>query len=507
MSRKLDEKDYILTIDCKLEGEEWQKFIDKAKQSLLANVVVPGYRKGKAPLRESLKRISEFEILDKASQNSINYIYKEHILPQISDDDMVFNRLDNSLEITDLSKNNITMKVSFILYPKATVGNYKELKQKLEKFEPNKEDIKYFEKEAISKYIVMLEVDENEKIKNDDEVNFDFSGLVDGKPFDGGSSENYDLVIGSKKFIAGFEDEMIGLKKGESKDINLKFPNDYHVPNLAGKPVTFKVKINSIKRPSYPEINEQFIKEINIPGIKNIENYNKNIFYNALESNIENAKNTFISKLINPLRKISKVKIHPEILKDEINRMYKNFQDELKKQNITEIEYFDTIDMTKDDLMNQFEKEALKNLEFSFILGTIAEKEKINPTLKEYEKEIDKFQEKFKFLDREQIKQYFSFDKFANTQTDLRVKSKLIELIDPEGYNLLKEKTDEVEKFRTKIEKIVEKDWKELEESQNKLTEEKVNSSNDNKKETTKKTKTSDSKPKEKTASTTKPKK
>ena len=186
--------------------------------------------------------------------------------------------------------------------------------------------------------------------------------------------------------------------------------------------------------------------------------------------------------------------------------MYKNFQDELTKQNITEIEYFDTIDMTKDDLMNQFEKEALKNLEFSFILGTIAEKEKINPTLKEYEKEIDKFQEKFKFLDREQIKQYFSFDKFANTQTDLRVKSKLIELIDPEGYNLLKEKTDEVEKFRTKIEKIVEKDRKELEESQNKSTEEKVDSSNDNKKETTKKAKVQDSKPKAKAASTTKAK-
>ena len=350
----------------------------------------------------------------------------------------------------------------------------------------------------------MLEVDENEKIKNDDEVNFDFSGLVDGKPFDGGSSENYDLVIGSKKFIAGFEDGMIGLKKGESKDINLKFPNDYHVPNLAGKPVTFKVKINSIKRPSYPEINEQFIREINIPGIKNIENYNKNIFYNALESNIENAKNTFISKLINPLRKISKVKIHPEILKDEINRMYKNFQDELKKQNITEIEYFDTIDMTKDDLMNQFEKEALKNLEFSFILGTIAEKEKINPTIKEYEKEIDKFQEKFKFLDREQIKQYFSFDKFANTQTDLRVKSKLIELIDPEGYNLLKEKTDEIEKFRTKIEKIVEKDRKELEEKENKLDENKSeHSSNIDKKETTTKKTSSTSTNKTKSTSKT----
>ena len=83
MSRKLDEKDYILTIDYKLEGDEWQKFIDKAKQGLLANVVVPGYRKGKGPLRESLKRISEFEILDKVSQNSINYIYKKHILSQI----------------------------------------------------------------------------------------------------------------------------------------------------------------------------------------------------------------------------------------------------------------------------------------------------------------------------------------------------------------------------------------------------------------------------------------
>ena len=122
----------------------------------------------------------------------------------------------------------------------------------------------------------------------------------------------------------------------------------------------------------------------------------------------------------------------------------------------------------------------------------------------EFEKEIDKFQEKFKFLDREQIKKYFSFDKFANTQTDLRVKSKLIELIDPEGYNLLKEKTDEVEKFRTKIEKIIEKDRKELEEKENKLDENKSeHSSNIDKKETTTKKTSSTSTNKTKSTSKT----
>ena len=470
MSRKIDEKDFILTIDYKLEGKEWEKFLDKAQQNLLANVTVPGYRKGKAPLRESLKRISEYEILDKASQSSINYIYKEHILPQIQDNDMIFTRLDDSLEITDLSRESISLKVSFVLYPKAEVGNYKELKGKLEKIELSKDDIKHFEKESISKYIVMLELNEDEKIKLDDEVNFDFTGFIEGKEFDGGSSENYDLVIGSKQFIAGFEDNMIGLKKGETKDIDLKFPENYHVPSLAGKPVTFKVKINSIKRPSYPEINEQFIKEINIPGIKSVEDYNKNIYYNALESKIESAKNNFIAKLIEPLRKISKVKIHSAILKSEVDKMNNNFLSELKKQNITENEYFDTVDMSKADLMKQFEKEAIKNLEFSFILGAIADKEKINPTLEEYEKELDKFQAKFKFLEREQIKQYFSYDNFATSQTDLRIKNKLIELIDKEGYANLQSKVKEIESFRESIDKILEKERKELEEKSKEKT-------------------------------------
>ncbi|AZZ65773.1 trigger factor [Metamycoplasma phocicerebrale] len=447
MSRKLNNDKTELIIDYTLEGEEWAKAIAKAKQKMVQEITVPGFRKGKAPLREAEKHIDYSKLINKAVRNNLENVYKEHILTQVKDEDNLSD-YSPSLDFKEISLEKATYEFTFPLFPSVKLGDYKKLEIKLPKLEITNEDLKNTEKEILEKYVVML--DSEGPIKLNDEVVFDFEGFINGEKFEGGEANDFNLKIGSKQFIPGFEEKMIGLKKNESKDLNLKFPESYHVKDLAGKDVVFKVTIHSIKTPDYPKVNEQFLKEVQINSlVKDKASYDEFLAHNALKNKYSVLVKEFMDKAIEKLMKNSEIKMSKIIVKEEAEKYYKNFLQSLSQQGITEKDYLEFTGTTKDQIVDNYSTEATKNLSQSFLLGKIVDVEKIKVSEEQYNKELEKLSSIYS-IGLEQIKSFFTLQRYEQQKLSELIYQKLAELNDSEHLSTYRDAIKKIEDYEEK---------------------------------------------------------
>jgi len=327
------------------------------------------------------------------------------------------------------------------------LGDYKKLGVKLGSCELTEKDLNDAKSQIASNYVVML--DSKEQIKEKDQVNFNFKGFIDGKPFDGGEAENFDLVIGSKQFIPGFEDKMIGLKAGEEKDLDLVFPEDYHAKNLAGKSVVFHVKINFVKTPNYPTIDDNFVKEINLPNVKNVAEFEEYVKFIALKNKLANVKNEFINEAVKKLSEQSEVSLSESLVEEEADKYYQNFLNNLKQQQITEKDYYEFSKSTKEESLNVFKKQAQINLKQMFVLGAIAKAESLKVTLEDYEKEVEKLAKTYG-LAPEHVKQILKFENVENNLINERISEILLKENDTKAFENFDKLLKEVEEYEAK---------------------------------------------------------
>ena len=239
---------------------------------------------------------------------------------------------------------------------------------------------------------------------------------------------------------------MIGLKKGEEKDIKVRFPKDYHAQHLADKEAIFKVKINFIKRPSYPKIDEKFLQEINFEGIKTLKDFNEYVRIQALKDKIVKVQNEFIGKVIDKINKDATINIHKKLVDDEKQRMYNDFLSKLKEQQISEDEYFELTGLTKEKLLSSFEEPSTKKIREAAIMGNILEKENLYPSQKEYDAKVAELAKNIN-LKEDEIKRFFSFGAFANAQANENVINFEIKHNDAEGYKALEDAKKLVAKY------------------------------------------------------------
>ncbi|MBN4089666.1 trigger factor [Mycoplasma enhydrae] len=447
MSRKINENNTELIINYTLEGEEWKKALDKTRENLAKEITVPGFRKGKAPLREAEKYISESKVINKTVSRSLEDVYQKHILTQIKDDDNLTDHTP-ALNITEISFDKVTYEFKFPLFPKVNLGDYKGLNIKLSKLNLSKEELKKTEESILENYLVML--DSEEPIKLNDEVVFDFEGYVDGKQFDGGTSADFTLRVGSNQFIPGFETKMIGLKKGETKDLDLKFPETYHVKDLAGKDVVFKVTIHSIKTPNYPEVNDQFLKEVKLNAlVNNKEDFDVFVKHNALKEKYSIAIKEFMDKAIEKINSKTTIEMSDIIIREESTKYYNDFLKNIKQQGISENDYLEFTGSTKESIIANYNNEAKKNLSHSYILGKIVEVEKLKVSEELYNKEIEKLTSIYT-LSAEQIKSFFTIERFEQQKLTELVFERLAELNDPENLKAYKEADKEIKDYEEK---------------------------------------------------------
>ena len=246
----------------KIEGEDWKKALDKAFKKLNKEAKIDGFRPGKAPKEVYIKKYGMTSLYMEAAESCLNEAY-EMMLKENGDDVIVAQPEINLSAVTD---DYVEFKFNLTLKPEVKLGKYKGLDVKKDTVKVTKKEVSEAIEQMRQRY--MENIDKEGKVANGDVAIIDFEGFKDGVAFDGGKGEDYSLKIGSNTFIPGFEEQIIGMEKGEEKDINLTFPEDYHAEDLKGKDVVFKVKVKEIKEQKLPELDKDFFEPYRYEGSK-----------------------------------------------------------------------------------------------------------------------------------------------------------------------------------------------------------------------------------------------
>ena len=373
---------------CDVEQEAWKELQQKAFQKLAGNLEVKGFRKGKVPADIAKKHIDQGSIFNEAINLSLQPAFEEVLREEKL---QPFAR--PSVDVTKVSDTELQLKFIIILAPEVKLGNYKGLGIK-------KEAVKVEEKEvdeAIEKLLAQnasLVVKEGEAKKGDTVV-FDFVGSVDGKEFEGGKAENYSLELGSNQFVPGFEDQLVGHKAGEDVDVNVTFPTQY-VPELAGKKALFKCKIHEVKEKVLPTLDEDLLKDLNIPDVKDeasLREYEKKTLLQQKEGK---AHADALNKVLDEIVAHAEVEIAQEILLDEVDGMKKNMEEQIKQRGLTLEQYYQITGESAQEVEMKMKIEADKNLRTILCMEEIAKKENLNVTDEDVDAEMKSIADMYK---------------------------------------------------------------------------------------------------------------
>ena len=327
---------------------------------------------------------------------------------KVLDENKLVPVVEPKVDVTGISDSNVIFKFTIITKPEVTLGEYKNLKVKKEKVCVSDEEIKH-EIEHLREHLADVVVKEDGVIAEGDTAVIDFTGIVDGKEFDGGKGENYPLEIGSHSFIPGFEEGLIGLKAGEEKDLNLKFPENY-VEDLKGKDVTFKVKVNEVKMRVLPDINEDFFKDLGYEDVKSEAELKEKIKEEIKHQKEHQVEDEFIDKCLEAAAKNMKVDINEEIIEDEIHRMIDQYSQQLQMQGMNIETYYQITGTTEADLHKMMAPEAEKRVKYRYLLEGIAEAEDLKFTKEEIDNRANEMASQFGVPKEELIKIYGSMD-------------------------------------------------------------------------------------------------
>ena len=433
---KKNEKEIII----KIEGADWEKLLDDAFKKANRKAKIAGFRPGKAPKSIFIKHYGKESLYYEASNAAIEKAY-EKLLDENQDLDIV---AEPRVDIESIDDTSITFKFTVTLKPEVKLGDYKGLKVKKEKVEVTDKEVQESIDHMREHY--KENVTKEGKIKKGDIAVIDFEGFDNGVAFEGGKGENYSLEIGSNTFIPGFEDQLIGLKSGDEKEINVTFPEDYHAENLKGKPVVFKVKVNEVKEVVIPELNQDFFDDLGMEGIDSKEALEKQVKENITAKKEKEVEDKYIDDLLAEAAKNSEVEVPEVMIKDEQHRMLHEYEQNLKMQGISLEQFMQFTGLTHDKLMEEYKETATKRVTYRLILDAIIKKEKIDATEKEVDKEVSELAKKYK-MEKEQFINQFGTE---TVKYELKFK-KVIDLL--KGEEAKAEKKTTTKKTTKKEEK------------------------------------------------------
>jgi len=386
MTKKIVDKEKSeLRIKVVAEKKDWTKHIDEAFVHMKKKLTLKGFRKGQVPDAIARKHLSNKEIWGHALGHILDDLVKV-AAKEIDEKDFV---LDGpTYKVEKLTATELEVTFIYPLYPEVKNLKYKNVGVKY--VEPK------FDKKLVDEEIKKIKENNSMNIVKDsslakgDVAKFDFEGFVDDKPFEGGKAENYELEIGSGQFIKGFEEQMIGMKKDDSKDIKVTFPKEYHVSNLAGKDAVFKVKLNEVFTKTASKLDDDGVAALAIPNVKTLNELKAYIEKVFKEQQAEKAKSEFQKEIFAKIKEEIKVAIPPTLVIKEREQLKKSFEAELAKSKVNLQQYMKMTGLDEVKLDAQFTAQARERLLDSFIFAEIAKLEKIELTDKDYDKEYKK---------------------------------------------------------------------------------------------------------------------
>ena len=390
----------IKEITIKIEGEEWSKALDKAYEKVSKKAKIDGFRPGKAPKNIFMKKYGVESLFNDASNYCIESAYKK-LLDENKDLEII---AQPTVDIKSIDETYVEYLFTITVKPEVKLGKYTGLAATKEEVNVTKEEIE----EAINKTREQYKenIVKDGEVENGDIAIIDYEGFKDGVAFAGGKGENYPLTIGSNTFIPGFEEQLIGMKTGEEKEINLTFPDDYHAEELKGKPVVFKVKVNEIKEVKIPELDADFFEDLGMEGIDSKEALEKQVEENIKARKDMDAEDKYIDSLLEEISKNTEVDIPDVMVNDEAHRMVHQFADHIGMQGININDFYRITNTTEADLIDKYKEEALRRVKNRLIIDEIIKLEKIEITEEEIDAKVEEMANKYNMTKEEVIKNY-----------------------------------------------------------------------------------------------------
>ena len=389
-------------IEIKLE-KEWVSALDAVFKKKNKEVTIDGFRKGAAPKDMYIKKFGIESLYSDAVDACINVAYKKAL-----EDNKLIPVIEPLVDVTGISDTNVIFKFTIITKPVVTLGEYKNLKVKKEKAVVTDEEVDH-EIEHMRSHMADVVVKENGVVAEGDTAVISFDWFVDGKAIEGGKGENYPLEIGSHSFIPGFEEGVIGMKNGEEKELNLKFPENY-VEDLKGKDVTFKVTVNEIKTKVLPEMDKDFFEDLGYDEVNTLDELKKKVKEELIHEKEHSLEDAHLDKVLEKAAENTKMEINPEIVDEEVKRMINEYANQLKMQGMDFNEFLKMTGSKMEDITNQMKPEAEKRVKYRFMLEAIAEKEDLKFTKEELEKRLAEIAESYGVDKEEVLKSFGSLD-------------------------------------------------------------------------------------------------
>lgn len=402
-------------VNYKVTGEEWTEAKDRAFTKLSKKAKVDGFREGKVPRSVFEKKYGTGDIISTAMEEMVEKKYAQTIV-----EEKLVPVVEPKLEIVKADDKGFEVNMTFILDPEVKLGKYKELKVKKEKVKVTKEEIDHEVGHILERYAELVSKDG--AVEEGDTAVIDFKGFKDNEAFDGGTAEGYSLEIGSHSFIPGFEEGIIGMKKGESKDINLTFPEDYMAKDLAGANVVFNVVLHDIKKRVIPELTEEFFKDLDMDSVSNKEELEKVIEEEITAQKEFQAENKFVEDLLAKASDNMTIELDEELIEAETNRIYNEFVQRLSMQGVNEELYYAYSGANKEDILKDMAKEAETRLKYRYLLEAIVKEEKIEVTDEEAKHELHHMSEHYHMTEEELLKEIGSLEV---VKYDVRMKKAL----------------------------------------------------------------------------------
>ena len=412
---KLEKNMAKLTIE--VPAEEFDAAIKNAYNKNKNKFSIPGFRKGKAPLAMLEKMYGAGIFYEDAANEVIDASY-----PKAAEESKEEIVSTPEIKVTQIEKGKAFIyEATVALKPEVTLGEYKGVEVKKAEAVVTDEDVENELTAARKKNGRLIDVEDG-AIEDGDNTIIDFTGYIDDKTFDGGAGTDYPLVIGSHSFIEGFEDQLIGKKKGETCDVNVTFPAEYHADELAGKPAKFVVTIKEVKRNELPELNDEFASEVS--DFDTLDEYKADIRKKLQEKKEQDAKVENENNVIEKVVENAQMELPQPMVDTQAREMVENYARRLQSQGLNINDYMKYTGMTPEKLMEQMRPEAEKRIKTRLVLEKVVEvenvevsdeklDEQINEIAASYKLEGAKLKEMMGEREKEQIRESSGSDRFT----------------------------------------------------------------------------------------------
>lgn len=389
-------------LEIEISAEDFEAAIEKAYLKARKNIAMPGFRKGKAPRKLIEKEYGEQVFFEDA----VNLLYAPVVNGAVEESGLELVTRPE-VEVTEISKENgVKLKATCITKPEVEVKDYKGIEVEKVVNPVTDEDINK-QLDALREKNVTVETVDDRAAENGDDVVIDFEGFKDDVAFEGGKAEDFTLSLGSGQFIPGFEDQIVGHNAGEEFDINVTFPEEYQVKELAGAPAVFKIKLKSISKKVMPELDDDMVKDST--EFDTVDEYKADVKKKLEEANEKHADSEVEAKIFDKVIENMTAEIPQVMFDNRVNEMISELEQRLAPQGISLDLYMQYTGQTMDTVKKAYAEQAEKQVKLRLALEKIAKLENIEVTEDELKAEFDKLAEAYK-LDVDQIKQFIHDD-------------------------------------------------------------------------------------------------